>query len=922
MNRFNIFAFSILSFIIFVGVVFFNMLTHSSMSFAATDAQGKTPNTAVKDIDQVGQLTGQLLQFNKSLNSSAKSLSAKDQTVTNQTTRLTEIAKKRKALLLNVIEKDPIIFLTIAMKKTMQLSMPAVTQDYLEKEVTVEGKTEVLHVDDFKNPENSKFSYFVKTDNQKLSLYPTQELSIVSGAKIRVKGIQLENKIAVNTNKASLQILEEAPKPESVGGQKTLVLLMRFQDSGPEPFTKEKAYDLIFNGQFQKFYKEQSYNQVSFSGDVFGWFTLPSTCLCNYLEDPEIQRIILENNINLDNYDRSVILLDRFGTGGAATVGKTDVVVNNKTYHISDAFVGVDFNQPWGDHPFEWTFSDFALSHEMGHSLGTLHANGWDCKDQVLYGECMHIEYGNFFDTMGYGLDSLHFNAFYKELLGWMDLSSSLLISTSGAYTINPLELDSGTKFAKIQLKDSTLIPFYLEYRKGIGFDANLDSSELSSNQSGLFINLVGQDPDRSRFSSSHLLDMSSTSSDWFDDIKSATLNGENIFTDPGRGIKVGPILKVDESSITFDVKITDLVCVSQEPLVNTIYHSESVASGGIGYVAIGFTNTDNFGCGMSEFNLAPTFPLGWEYAIYPPENITLASEQRSSKTIDFRVPEDAPDGNYLINYDILNVKSGLKTHKEFTVIVKPDPKISRIDPETGSIGTNVTIFGSGFDETASNYIFFSNIEGYATTTSELFQIGDEQVLKFMIPNTICAGGVGAPQVKGGGDCARKIKTPLGNYSIFTSNSLGAYSNIVNFEVLLIAPCGQYGDVDLDGKITKNDADLIAQYVVGAVTLTDQQKQNADVNGNGSITIVDAQLIGQYVNGAKTTFPVCSMCTACNADVNKDGIVTKADSYATTACFGKKATASCVSSDVNHSGTVNVSDIGCINSKIGQMCSR
>jgi hypothetical protein len=72
-------------------------------------------------------------------------------------------------------------------------------------------------------------------------------------------------------------------------------------------------------------------------------------------------------------------------------------------------------------------------------------------------------------------------------------------------------------------------------------------------------------------------------------------------------------------------------------------------------------------------------------------------------------------------------------------------------------------------------------------------------------------------------------------------------------------PCGDMGDVDGDGWVTNNDAQMIAEYVVDMITLTPEQLNRADVNGDGMVDIVDAMFIAQYVEGIRDTFPVCSM---------------------------------------------------------------
>ncbi|MDO8583320.1 MAG: dockerin type I repeat-containing protein [bacterium] len=75
----------------------------------------------------------------------------------------------------------------------------------------------------------------------------------------------------------------------------------------------------------------------------------------------------------------------------------------------------------------------------------------------------------------------------------------------------------------------------------------------------------------------------------------------------------------------------------------------------------------------------------------------------------------------------------------------------------------------------------------------------------------------------------------------------------------LKSPCGSYGDVNGDTIITQADALLISNYLVGNITLTNQQKLLADVNASNSVTISDAMFIAQYVAGTRTTFPVCSL---------------------------------------------------------------
>lgn len=70
-------------------------------------------------------------------------------------------------------------------------------------------------------------------------------------------------------------------------------------------------------------------------------------------------------------------------------------------------------------------------------------------------------------------------------------------------------------------------------------------------------------------------------------------------------------------------------------------------------------------------------------------------------------------------------------------------------------------------------------------------------------------------------------------------------------------PCGSYGDLDNDGYVTEADANMIASYTVGNITLTPEQLKRADVDGNGTVDMGDAMRIAQYVAGTIDTFPIC-----------------------------------------------------------------
>lgn len=66
------------------------------------------------------------------------------------------------------------------------------------------------------------------------------------------------------------------------------------------------------------------------------------------------------------------------------------------------------------------------------------------------------------------------------------------------------------------------------------------------------------------------------------------------------------------------------------------------------------------------------------------------------------------------------------------------------------------------------------------------------------------------------------------------------------------------GDVDGDGYVTNEDAQLVVDHVLGRIVLTAAQIKRGDVNVSGTLTVADSGQISQYANGSTTTFIACT----------------------------------------------------------------
>lgn len=645
---------------------------------------------------QTGTVDARNVPENKPDNSTGDTSSGSDGEVEGVNTGIFDQEKlhryliERKNFLIMLAKVDPRLFLLSSLSADVVAKIPEAFRSELERDATFMGIIDVLHVDDFDHPENSYFEYFIKVGNERLSLYLTSELSVSSGHSFRVTGKRIGDLIvALNKDVETVQNFGGAgdgptPPPDSVGRQKTLVVLIRFQDyASPLPATVDQVHNLVFNDNFQKFYKEQSYGQTSFYGNVLGWYSLPGGCSelvpGNWVED-----FIANNNISLTGYDRLMLVSQDCGNSrGWSFVGKITLTVRGIPYNLSLGITPISASTiSSGFNHFEKVFS-----HEMGHGLGVAHANALDCGDVSYSNNCTHIEYGNYFDNMGYGSYSLHFNARLKEILGWISPQNTVLINRSGRYKINPIEIAGPNQkyLAKINIPGySNLLNTYnLEYRKGIGYDEKLNGTYVSSNQKGLFVNLSKQ-----YYISTQLLDMNASTDPWYWDVLNSTLNVGKTFIDKSIGLRIGPVIEASDSGITFDVSIEEPeACVHESPLLSGVSNPIIIGTGVDYGISIQFTNQDPITCYDSRFNIEQRgIPDSFQPRIIPSEDVVVPSGSGSGKSVSVKIPTNTQLGIYPFAYTVNNRTTGNSNSGHANIQVVQSPIVYGISPISGAV--------------------------------------------------------------------------------------------------------------------------------------------------------------------------------------------------------------------------------------------
>ena len=202
--------------------------------------------------------------------------------------RIAQLAAERFNALVEAAENDPSGVAQVALPDTVLARIPADLQQYFEKREDLQGDLEVIAECE---KVDSRMLYFLKTASGRFSLHFTKEpkAELLTGMKVRVKGIRLDDSVVVNEDslvnvqtdaKTSLTNAEPtAPSSASalsntLGDHKVLVILVNFQDKQTQPFTTDQARDVTFNTT-SNYYRETSYGQTWLTGDVYGWFTIP-----------------------------------------------------------------------------------------------------------------------------------------------------------------------------------------------------------------------------------------------------------------------------------------------------------------------------------------------------------------------------------------------------------------------------------------------------------------------------------------------------------------------------------------------------------------------------------------------------------------------------------------------------------------------
>ena len=416
-------------------------------------------------------------------------LEALNRTADSQTKLTTSEAKQRSALLHQLIAQDP--------KRAIELAR-------FETASETEGILEATVEDDFAR-RRSQTRWALRTPTGIVDLYfaGNSPEGAGCGRTLSVSGIRVGTRIAVSEFTAEARALPELTSSQcaafSSGTRNVAVLMLQTPASTlPSSVTSTFLANAFFgSGQsLRSYWSEVSYGRVTASGSVFGPFLLDANYTCDQLE-PILSAAIRAADASVDftQYHHVVMIIPNNAAGcsvGTASFGCRFLTSSSRgSFSSGVSWLRADY----------LSRNDAAVSvaaHELGHNIGLDHANTMTYPTIALGDPAAATfdEYGDYFSAMGLSLSFNgstligHYGAPHKSRLGWFGATNITTVTTSGTYTIAPLETTTTSPQA-LRIRRSTDADLWIEFRRNSGFDAT--TATVISDFNGAWIRY--QDP-------------------------------------------------------------------------------------------------------------------------------------------------------------------------------------------------------------------------------------------------------------------------------------------------------------------------------------------------------------------------------------------------------------------------------------------
>jgi M6 family metalloprotease-like protein len=400
--------------------------------------------------------------------------------------------------------------LTATERARLVAAQPA-AGELIEDDVTVTGQSQRFVADDFAHRRSATRWRILTSDGRYELFFGPQGApsGLAAGATLKITGLRIGHNIAVSSaavarpSQTEAEAATNAPASCSTKGPQSTAVLLMTTPSNPSypPGWNAAFFEQSFFGTtglgLNTFLEQASYGQTSATGAVFGPFALAQDYTCGVNDEQLMTDSVAAaaSTVNFGQYNRIAIVfpVQSCTYGGLGSIGCGTGLISGQS--VSEAWFPI--------FSFQQTDEFISISaHEFGHNLGLNHSNS-DDYGPIPLGPIdqpgLSTEYGDSYTVMGanYSVSGEYVGQHKATLLGWLPFGAFEEVSSSGNYSLAPLENPGGVKTLRVTRNAATGAALWIEYRQPLGV-VDTSFENFPAGQSNVYAgaSIRYQDPD------------------------------------------------------------------------------------------------------------------------------------------------------------------------------------------------------------------------------------------------------------------------------------------------------------------------------------------------------------------------------------------------------------------------------------------